>query len=109
MSTTTNTQTLDLDSMSLEELQALVEARKNAFLADLGVLAQDTVASIVEARKVKESETSAWVGASVSQIPVTYDGRQYSVSVRITDTAATKAREPQFPKKPATKAETKSE
>lgn len=111
---TLNGQVIDLTALDPSVLAALSEGtrtvtadRTEKARTDLSEHVAAAVAYVVTNDMVKESSKSASVGAYVRGIRVEHEGRTYSVAINITDTAATVAREPLFPKK-AAKAPTKA-
>jgi hypothetical protein len=83
----------------VREAQALLNANKQALKdhetqrkADLGVLGVEFLTHVVDEGDFKESDSSDWAGFSESAVPVTINGKAYTVSLTITDVKAKEAR-----------------
>ena len=95
-----------VEGFTTDQLKAMLKLATDAEKAVQQAAAQryghmltEFVGNVVTENDIKQSDKSAWVGYSLAGIPVEVEGTQYTVSITVTDTAAKKAREPEFAKK----------
>lgn len=91
---------IDADLLArVREAQAILNANKAALKdfeaarkADLGVLGEEFLTEVVSSGDYKESDSSDWAGFSESAVPVTINGKTYTVSLTVTDVKRKEAR-----------------